>query len=122
MLDGAKVLLVEDDPATALMVESIIAEAHGEVAASCRTLGEARGFIGTGAGVDCALLDVHLPEGHSTPLLEALRHRNIPTVIYTGGGGLPEHVRTRHPDCKVLAKPVLPARLIAELRRAIAAA
>jgi hypothetical protein len=39
-------------------------------------------------------------------------------VIYTGGV-VPEDVRQRHPDLVALSKPVLPARLIGELRKAI---
>ncbi|GEO18637.1 hypothetical protein MAE02_63330 [Microvirga aerophila] len=51
-----------------------------------------------------------------TPVLEALSARGVPTVVYTGSA-IPEDVRKRHPDLITLSKPVLPARLIGELRR-----
>jgi hypothetical protein len=68
--------------------------------------------------LDAAVLDVNLADGSVTPILEALSARGIPTVIYTGGV-VPEDVRHRHPDLIALSKPVLPARLIGELRKAI---
>ncbi len=122
MLDGLRVLVVEDDPTTTALVESIIQEAHGEVAQSCRTLAEARTYLHGDAAADCVLLDWNLADGDSTRLLEALRARGTPVVIYTGAAGLPDRVRTHHSEVRVLHKPVQSSRLIAELRRAARAA
>jgi hypothetical protein len=63
--------------------------------------------------------DMNLSDGPVTPVLEALNARDIPTVVYTGGA-VPEDVRQRHPDLVTLGKPVLPARLIGEIRKVIA--
>jgi DNA-binding NtrC family response regulator len=79
---------------------------------------EARQLIKEATMLDAAVLDVNLADGSVTPILEALSARGIPTVIYTGGV-VPEDVRQRHPDLVALSKPVLPARLIGELRKAI---
>ena len=79
---------------------------------------EARQLIRDVTVLDAAVLDVNLADGSVTPILEALSARGIPTVIYTGGV-VPEDVRRRHPDLIALSKPVLPARLIGELRKAI---
>jgi hypothetical protein len=75
-------------------------------------------LIKQGPPVDAALLDVNLGDGVVTPILEALSARGIPTVVYIGGA-IPEDVRHRHPDLIALSKPVLPARLIGELRKLI---
>jgi hypothetical protein len=55
-----------------------------------------------------------------TPILGALSARGVPTVVYTGGI-VPDDVRQRHPELIALSKPVLPARLIGELRKVIGA-
>ncbi|WP_201863438.1 hypothetical protein [Microvirga soli] len=67
---------------------------------------------------DAAVLDVNLADGSVTPVLEALSARGIPAVIYTGGV-IPEDVRRRPHDLIALSKPVLPACLSCELRKAI---
>jgi hypothetical protein len=51
-----------------------------------------------------------------TPVLEPLNARGIPTVIYTRGA-VPEDHRRCQPDLIALAKPVLPAWLIGEIRK-----
>jgi hypothetical protein len=37
-----------------------------------------------GTKVDVALVDLNVADGSAAPLLEALRARGIPTVLYTG--------------------------------------
>jgi CheY-like chemotaxis protein len=83
-----------------------------------RSVGEAQQLIRTNPSLDAALLDLNLPDGIVTPVLEALSARGIPSVVYTGGA-VPEDVRQRHTDLIALSKPVLPARLIGELRGVI---
>jgi DNA-binding response OmpR family regulator len=117
MLNGSHVLLVEDEPLVAEHIADLLTEAEASVVGPCRTLSEARQLVRLGTKVDAALLDLNLADGSAAPLLEALCARGIPTVIYTGAG-MPEPLRKRHPEVAVLTKPVPPARLIAELRRA----
>jgi hypothetical protein len=81
---------------------------------------EARQLIKEGPGLDAALLDVHLSDGLVTPILEALSAGGVPTLVYTGSL-VPDDVRQRHPEMIALSKPVLPTRLIGELRKAIRA-
>jgi hypothetical protein len=61
------------------------------------------------------LIDVNLADGEATPLLEGLQARRIPVVVYTGGI-VPTALQKRHPGLRVLKKPVVRARLVAELR------
>jgi CheY-like chemotaxis protein len=117
MLSGLRVLVVEDEPVTAEDIRQIVIEAEGEVVGPLASVREARALLKDQIAVDAAVLDVSLNDGMITPVLEALRARAIPVVVYSGGG-VPEDLRRRHPDLVVLTKPVRPARLIAELRRA----
>jgi DNA-binding response OmpR family regulator len=117
MISGFRILVVEDDFAMAETLADILNESEAVVVGPISTVAEARQLIRNGAKVDAALLDLNLGDGSVTPLLEALRARSIPTLVYTGGV-VPEPLRKRHPELTVLTKPVPPARLIAELRRA----
>jgi DNA-binding NtrC family response regulator len=118
MLAGSRVLVVEDEALIAMGITAILTEAEGVPVGPASSVREARQLIRDVTVLDAAVLDVNLADGSVTPILEALSARGIPTVIYTGGA-VPEDVRHRHPDLIALAKPVLPARLIGELRKAI---
>ena len=116
MLDGTQVLIVEDEPVIAIEIAEIVQEANGDVVGPAHSVGEARNLIRS-RPIDVALLDINLPDGQITPIVEALRAQHVPTIIYTGGE-LPATVKARHPDLRVLQKPALPARLVAEIWKA----
>jgi len=116
MLNGHRVLVVEDEALVAESISHLLIEAEGVPVGPLSSVAEARQLIKGGTPLDAALLDVNLADGPVTPVLEALNARGIPTLVYTGGS-VPEGVRQRHPDLITLSKPVPPARLIAELRR-----
>ena len=118
LLDGLRVLVIEDEPTVAFLVGEIIEDAEGELAASCGSVREVRELLRSGLEFDCALLDVNLADGDVGPILEAMKARGLPVVVQTGGQGLPERIRNRHPDLKVLQKPVRAGHLVAELRNA----
>jgi DNA-binding NtrC family response regulator len=118
MLAGSRVLVVEDEALIALSISEMLTDAEGVPVGPAASIREARQLIRNVAVLDAAVLDVNLADGSVTPILEALSARGIPTVIYTGGV-VPEDVRQRHPNLIALSKPVLPARLIGELRKAI---
>jgi CheY-like chemotaxis protein len=118
MLAGSRVLVVEDEALIAMGIGAMLTDAEGVPVGPVCSVREARQLIKDAAVLDAAVLDVNLADGSVTPILEALRARGIPTGIYTGGV-VPEDVRHRHPDLIALSKPVLPARLIGELRKAI---
>jgi DNA-binding NtrC family response regulator len=118
MLAGSRVLVVEDEALIALGISAILTDAEGVPVGPAASVREARLLIKDAAVLDAAVLDVNLADGSVTPILEALSARGIPAVVYTGGT-VPEDLRRRHPDLVALTKPVLPARLIGELRKAI---
>ncbi len=117
MLSGLRVLIVEDEVLLAEDLSAIVTEAEGAVVGPSFTVADARALLKSGTSFDAAVLDVNLSDGTITPVLESLRARRIPTLVYTGGT-LPVDVQRRHPDIVTLTKPVQPARLIAEIRRA----
>jgi CheY-like chemotaxis protein len=118
MLAGCRVLVAEDEPRVAETISDLLTEAEGVPVGPVSSTREARRLIKEGPSLNAALLDVNLTDGLVTPVLEALCARGIPTVVYTGSA-VPEDVRQRHPDLIALSKPVLPARLIGELRKII---
>ena len=120
MLAGYRVLVVEDETLVAQNIREMLLEAEGIPVGPVASVSEARQLIKEGPGLDAALLDVNLSDGLVTPVLEALSARGVPTVVYTGSL-VPDDVRQRHPELIALSKPVLPARLIGELRKVIGA-
>jgi DNA-binding NtrC family response regulator len=118
MLAGCRVLVVEDEPLVAETITDLLTEAEGVPVGPAATVSEARRLIKECPSLNAALLDVNLSDGPVTPVLEALSARGIPSVVYTGSA-VPDDVRHRHPDLIALSKPVLPARLIGELRKLI---
>jgi DNA-binding NtrC family response regulator len=118
MLAGCRVLVVEDEPHVAETITDLLTEAEGVPVGPAAPVSEARRMIKESPSLNAALLDVNLSDGPVTPVLEALNARGIPTVVYTGSA-VPDDVRQRHPDLIALSKPVLPARLIGELRKVI---
>ena len=114
------VLVVEDEALVAATISDLLTEAEGVPVGPAATVSEARRLIKDSPSLNAALLDVNLGDGLVTPVLEALSARGIPTVVYTGSA-VPEDVRRRHPNLIALSKPVLPARLIGELRKVIGA-
>jgi DNA-binding NtrC family response regulator len=120
MLAGYRILVVEDEALVAADIGAMLLEAEGILVGPAASVSEARQLIKESVALDAALLDVNLGDGLVTPVLEALSARGIPTVVYTGGM-VPDHVRLRHPELVALSKPVLPARLIGELRKVMGA-
>ena len=116
MLSGIRVLIVEDEALVAATLSDAVENAGGEVVGVAHTVSEACELIRR-LTFDAAVLDLHLPDGDVTPVLEALHARHTPTVVYSGGE-LPEKVRARHPELVALRKPVLPGRIVAEILRA----
>lgn len=67
----ATLLLVEDDSGDALLVEEMLADSELDAPLTwCKTLAEARRFLGTCRTSVCVLLDLHLPDVHG---LDAVR-------------------------------------------------
>lgn len=79
-----RILLVEDDPLVAMMIEGYLEALGHETAASAESVAAALAQIAAGK-FDAAILDVHLANGEtSEPVAEALRAAGIGFVVATG--------------------------------------
>lgn len=100
---GKRVLLVEDEPLIAMMLEDFLDVLDHAHAGTADSVAAALPLIEEG-GVDCAILDVNLRGGEkSWPIADALAARDIPFVFATGGGD--EGIADHHRDRPRLGKP-----------------
>ncbi|MFD9548041.1 PP2C family protein-serine/threonine phosphatase [Nocardia salmonicida] len=80
------ILLVEDDPGDALLVEEMVADLSPRPHLDwVRTLTEAGERLRADVP-DCVLLDLHLPDAHGLQALAGIRDQNdqVPVVVMTG--------------------------------------
>lgn len=107
------VLIVEDEPLIAMMLEDFIEGLGFGVAGAVDSVEEALARIGEG-GFDVAILDVQLRDGELCwPVADALREKDVPFVMATGGHLEPPP--ERHAAVGQLVKPFT----IDAVRRAI---
>lgn len=111
-----RVLLVEDEPLIALMIEDMLADLGLEVARAAATLAQAM-RAAEEADVDLALLDINLKGEQSFPAAEILRRRGIPFLFVTGYGALGIHGTDF--QTVVLQKPFASPELRAALARVL---
>ena len=98
-----RILVVEDEPLLAMLIEESLVELGHEVVASAATVEQALEAIDAG-GIDLALLDFTLAdEADAVPVAERLRDRAIPFAYLTGHRSLP--VGAGIPKAPLLAKP-----------------
>jgi DNA-binding response OmpR family regulator len=84
-LQGVKVLVVEDDPLIAMLLEDMLAKVGAIQIGSARTVDEGLSMVGAGEA-DLAILDVNLHGRSSKPIAEALAAIGVPVVYATGYG------------------------------------
>ena len=96
-----RILILEDDPLTALDLQLLVEGCGHEVVGLCETLEEARTCIGD--GLDFAFLDVDLPDGKSFPLAERLEAGRIPFVFVSASARSELPASLRH--APFIAKP-----------------
>lgn len=98
-----RILIVEDEPLIALMLEDYLDELGREVAGIADSVVEALRLIEEG-GVDAAILDVNLRGGEkSWPVADVLAGRGTPFLFASGGHE--ESITERHRSRPVLFKP-----------------
>jgi len=96
------VLVVEDEPLIAMMIEDFIDILGHSLAGTCESVAEALEKVEEG-GFDTVILDVNLRDGPCWPVADVLKDKGIPFVVATGG-----HVEPpppAHADAHQLAKP-----------------
>lgn len=98
-----RVLLVEDEPLIAMMLEDFLDALDQKLAGTADSVAAALPLIDEG-GIDAAILDVNLRGGEkSFPIADALAAKDIPFVFATGGSG--DEIADAHRDRPRLSKP-----------------
>lgn len=90
MTSPKRILIVEDEPLIAMMLEDFLDVLDQRVAGSADSVDAALALIDDGGsdgnGIDAAILDVNLRGGEkSAPVADRLAERGIPFVFATGG-------------------------------------
>ncbi len=103
MTSPERILVVEDEPLIAMMLEDFLDILGKTPAGSADSVADALAAIDRG-GIDAAILDVHLRGGEkSWPVADRLVAAGIPFVLATGGAG--DAIEEAHRDRPVLSKP-----------------
>jgi len=114
-LNEIRVLLAEDEPLVAMLLEDALTDAGACVLGPAMTL--AHGLELAGQGPDVALLDLRLGRESAAPIADALAALGIPFAIMSGDVGvdpLPRHGRVPS-----LAKPFEPDQAVRLLARMV---
>ncbi len=102
-MTAQNVLIVEDEPLIAMMLEDFLEALDRTLAGSADNIADALSMVAQG-GIDAAILDVNLRSGEqSWPIADALAAAGIPFILATGGGG--DSIAEAHRDRPVLSKP-----------------
>ena len=97
----ARILIVDDEPLIAAMLEEWLSELGHVAVGPAHTLAQALELAG--GDVDAAIIDVSLGDDKSYPLAEALMARGVPFALATGHG--PEGLEPRYREQAILGKP-----------------
>src|ERR671913_726226 len=84
MSEPRTILIVEDEPLIAMMLEDFLESMGHTIRGTCDTVSDALVEAERG-GFDLAILDVNLKGESVWPVAERLREQNIPFVLATGG-------------------------------------
>jgi DNA-binding response OmpR family regulator len=84
MSASRSILIVEDEPLIAMMLEDFLESLGHSVSATCDTVGDALNEVERG-GFDLAILDVNLKGENVWPVASQLRERGLPFIIASGG-------------------------------------
>ena len=84
MSEGRSILIVEDEPLIAMMLEDFLESLGHKVRGTCETVGQALAEVDKG-GFDLAILDVNLKGENSWPVATRLKEQGVPFVIASGG-------------------------------------
>ncbi len=102
MSSGRTILIVEDEPLIAMMLEDFLESLGHSIVGTCDSVEVALTQVEKG-GFDLAILDVNLKGENVWPVASLLRERNVPFVIATGGHVDPPPAEFN--DAPVIEKP-----------------
>lgn len=97
------ILIVEDEPLIAMMLEDFLDILGHGVAGPCDTVDSGLATVAAG-GLDAAILDLNLRGGETSAVIaDALAEAGVPFLFATGGSG--DSIPDRHRDRPTLPKP-----------------
>ena len=118
MLNGARVLIAEDEPFIAFSLAASVEDAGGEVIGPCASVAEALSHIQSGALPTAAILDLNLTDGEVTPVAEQLLDQSVVVILHSGVAP-PIKLRERAPVLILCAKPIAPEKVVQTLTEAL---
>lgn len=86
MSAAPRVLVLEDEPLIAMMVQGWLEELGCETVGPAHSVPTALDLIANGS-LDGAILDVSIGSGDSTAVADALRQKGVPYALATGRAG-----------------------------------
>ncbi len=102
-LYGLRVLLVEDESVTAMLIEDMLEELGCVVVDVAGTVAQGMQCVLEDGGIDAAILDVDIDGESVFPVADALVAREIPFIFSTGSD--PAVLAERYPQSPTIAKP-----------------
>ena len=118
-LDGARILLVEDDFIISMELCLILAEAGAEIIGPCYTPAQAVALI-DGNKISCAILDFRLGQETSLPVARQLLRHGVPFTFFAGQVHT-SRIHVEFPDARIIAKPFQDRAILAALAEICAA-
>ncbi|HKY94845.1 MAG TPA: response regulator [Kiloniellales bacterium] len=113
-LDGARILVLEDEFILLLDLEWVLQEAGGAVT-TARTVRDGLDAVADGP-LDAAILDLRIGLESAEPVAQALADRSVPFLFYTGQVG-DDPVLRHWPSRTVLPKPAQSQTIIAAIAK-----
>jgi DNA-binding NtrC family response regulator len=102
-LDGARILVVEDDYIISAELGAMLTTAGAEVIGPCQTVSQAGSLIGQSC-ITGAVLDFRLGRDTTLPVARQLQQRGIPFLFFTGQLSTKE-INAEYPSARVISKP-----------------
>jgi CheY-like chemotaxis protein len=113
-LDGCRILVAEDEPLVAMLLEDVLLDAGATIMGPVGTVAEALALLAVDRP-DAAVLDLNLSGETCLAIADWLADAGVPFLVATGYGG--DAPLPRHTGVLVLQKPYDPVALIEALNR-----
>ena len=111
-LQGARILVVEDDFFISMELEAVLSEA-GAAVRVCRTAEDALASVKKEAP-SVGVLDFRMAAGTTEAVARRLHLQRVPFAFYTGQAEVAP-LRAAWPECAIVSKPARPQALIRAL-------
>ena len=112
-LNGARILVVEDDFLISTELDMILADAGATVVGPCRTLAQAEHII-EDQQISAAILDFRVGNATTLTVAAQLNRHGIPFVFFTGQTNAAQ-IENACPGAKVISKPFQRRTIVAAL-------